>query len=202
MNLNIPLFILSILIVIISVRLNGIIKENSACLNSDTLKNVNSAIFVVGILLFIVSVGIKNENPIYSLILGIIVIVLFSLASSILNKCKVSLSSFDSTMILCVFIGSIVMSILSGKKIYDNRLSIGLPRESSPNRQSYVDPFGLDLPRESSPNRQSYVDPFGLDLPRESSPNRQSYVDPFGLDLPRESSPNRQSYVDPFGLDF
>jgi hypothetical protein len=136
------------------------------------------------------------------LILSIVSVVLFAFVSKELKKCNTSLSNFDSGIVLCVFVGIIAEFILIGKKLYDNKQQLPSLRASSPNRASYVDPFGLDLPRQESPNRPSYVDPFGLDLPRQDSPNRASYVDPFGLDLPRQESPNRASYVDPFGLDF
>ena len=202
MNLNntflaVLLSVLGLFLVVTSLHLTNVIQGNSVCVKSNILENANRGILVVGIVLFMSSAGYllckqncsdnfssstSSDNMMYmgfNLMLGIVVIVLFSIVSSELNKCNASVSKTDSGMVmggLIVGVGVTVLSLgLIGKKLYDNReqASIVISQlksksltASSPNRSSYVDPFGLDLPsssRADNTNRVAYRDPFGYD---------------------------------------
>ena len=202
MNLNntflaVLLSVLGLFLVVTSLHLTNVIQGNSVCVKSNILENANRGILVVGIVLFMSSAGYllckqncsdnfssstSSDNMMYmgfNLTLGIVVIVLFSIVSSELNKCNASVSKTDTAMVmggLIVGVGVTVSSLgLIGKKLYDNReqASIVISQlksksltASSPNRSSYVDPFGLDLPsssRADNTNRVAYRDPFGYD---------------------------------------
>ena len=204
MNLNntflaVLLSVLGLFLVVTSLRLTNVIQGNSVCAQSNILENANRGILVVGIVLFMSSVGYllckkncsdnfssstSSDNMMYmgfNLTLGIVVIVLFSIVSSELNKCNASVSKSDSAMVMGGLIIGVAVTVLSlglmGKKLYENReqASIAISQlkskaqnltASSPNRSSYIDPFGLDLAsssRADNPNRVAYRDPFGYD---------------------------------------
>ena len=150
---NIPLVvsILGVLLILMSIRLNSVIKSKSVCLKSNSIQIANNLISVVGIVLFGISFvyfynQVNSNSMLYLiLILSIVSVLLFAFVSKELKKCNASLSNLDSGIVLCVFVSIIAEFILIGKKLYDNKQQLPSLRASSPNRASYVDPFGLDF---------------------------------------------------------
>ena len=230
MNLNntllaVLLSVLGLFLAVTSLRLSSVIQGNSVCAQSNTLQNANRGILVVGIVLFMSSVGYllckrncsenlssstSSDNMMYmgfNLMLGIVVIVLFSIVSSELNKCNASVSKSDSGMVMGGIIVGVAATLLSlgmiGKKLYENR------DKASANLAQMKDKASANLAQmrdKASANLAQMKDKASANLAQmksNSSPDRSSYVDPFGLDLnaSRADNPNRVSYRDPFGYD-
>jgi len=209
MNLNntllaVLLSVLGLFLVVTSLRLSSVIQGNSVCAQSNNLQNANRGILVVGIVLFMSSVGFllcqrscpdnlssstSSNNMMYmsfNLALGIVVIVLFSLVSSELNKCNASVSKTDSGMVMGGLIIGVAVTVLSlglmGKKLYENREQASIAMSQMKiNALSRAQNLSNKL-TASSPNRASYVDPFGLDLDSSRDESRVAYRDPFGYD--------------------
>ena len=136
------LSVLGLFLTVVSLRLSGVIQENNSCIQQHALHNANRGILIIGLILFMSSVGYllcKNNCSdlsvasstsdvmyfSFNLVLGIIIIVLFSIVSSELNKCNTSLKKTDSSLILAGLLIGICATVLSlgflGKKLYDNR---------------------------------------------------------------------------------
>ena len=229
MNLNntflaVLLSVLGLFLVVTSLRLSSVIQGNSVCTQSNTLQNANRGILVVGLVLFISSFGyllycrncanlsssISSDSMMYmsfNLMLGIVVIVLFSIVSSELNKCNASVSKSDSGLVIGGIIVGVAATLLSlgmiGKKLYENR------DQATANLLQMRDKASVNLAQmrdKASANLAQMKDKASANLAQmksNSSPDRSSYVDPFGLDLnaSRADNPNRVSYRDPFGYD-
>lgn len=210
MNVNntflaVLLSVLGLFLAVTSLRLSSVIQGNSVCAQSNTLQNANRGILVVGIVLFMSSFGYllcksncsgnlsssstSSDNMMYmvfNLMLGIVVIVLFSIVSSELNKCNASVSKTDSSMVMGGLIIGVAVTVLSlglmGKKLYDNREQASIAMSQMKiNALARAQNLSNKL-TASSPDRSSYVDPFGLDLPSSRADNRVAYRDPFGYD--------------------
>jgi F0F1-type ATP synthase membrane subunit b/b' len=154
------LSVLGLFLTIVSLRLSGVIQENNSCIQQHTLHNANRGILIIGLILFMssggyllckrncsgdLSVASSTSDVMYfsfNLVLGIIIIVLFSIVSSELNKCNTSLKKTDSSLILAGLLVGICATVLSlgflGKKLYDNRANassnLAQMKESASNR--------------------------------------------------------------------
>jgi|LakMenE18May11ns_1017448.scaffolds.fasta_scaffold9943449_4 hypothetical protein len=153
------LSVLGLFLTVVSLRLSGVIQENNSCIQQHALHNANRGILIIGLILFMSSVGYllcKNNCSdlsvasstsdvmyfSFNLVLGIIIIVLFSIVSSELNKCNTSLKKTDSSLILAGLLIGICATVLSlgflGKKLYDNRdnasSNLAQMKESASNR--------------------------------------------------------------------
>ena len=233
------LSVLGLFLTVVSLRLSGVIQENNSCIQQHALHNANRGILIIGLILFMSSVGYllcKNNCSdlsvasstsdvmyfSFNLVLGIIIIVLFSIVSSELNKCNTSLKKTDSSLILAGLLIGICATVLSlgflGKKLYDNRdnasSNLAQMKESASNRFAQMkESASSNLAQmknsamskaqnaansiTSSPYRNKNID---INLPDINSlPPLPSDYTP-GLNLGNPSNgPSR--YIDPFGLD-
>jgi hypothetical protein len=148
MNLN-NTFLASVLAVLglflafVSLKLNGVIESNIDCVKRQSLVNSNRIVLIIGIVLFMssggyllckrscsgeLSVPSQTSDMMYltfNLVLGIMIIVLFSIISNNLTNCKAPLSMFDSLLVKLGLVVGVLSTVLSlsvlGKKLYDNR---------------------------------------------------------------------------------
>ena len=126
--------ILGLLLVIVSFMINNII-EHKCNIKNTSLTN---SIKIVSIIFFVVSIiymiGQKFAIPIsysifliFNLVLGIIIIVLFSLVSKELNKCKVVLSGINAHLVnIAITVGSLLTAfplLIFSKQLYDDKKS-------------------------------------------------------------------------------
>ena len=186
MNLNnsflsVVLAVLGIFLTVVSLRLNTVVQSNSVCEQQTSLANANRGVLVLGIVLFMSSVGYllcKRNCPAglsvplstsdvmflsFNLLLGIVIMGLFSIVSHELKKCNAVLHGTDSHLVnagvAIGFVSTALSLLVLGKKLYDNRekaslrLSNALERaknlvSESPLRSKssvqYMDPFGYD----------------------------------------------------------
>ena len=140
--LSYVLGVLGLFLTLVSFKLSSAIQKSSKCVQQNKLANANRGILVVGIVLFMSSVGYilckrncsSESSPestselmylSFNLVLGIVIIVLFSIVSSELKKCGAVLSKSDSALVtfgILIGVASTVLSIgFLGKKLYDNR---------------------------------------------------------------------------------
>lgn len=176
--LSVVLAVLGLFLTAVSLRLSSVIQSKSECLQKASLNNVNRLILIVGIVLFMSAVGyllckrscsgsLSVESSIsdvmflgFNLVLGIVIIVLFSMMASLLNNCNAQLSGFDSRLVVFGIIIGVISTgsslMFFGKRLYDNKAQVSgkmqnmLSRSSSPARSNmnspvrYMDPFGYD----------------------------------------------------------
>jgi hypothetical protein len=165
----IVLAVLGLFLTVVSLHLSSVIQTSSVCEQENSLANSNRIVLIIGIVLFMSSLGYlkcnqsldSNTSDIvfasFNLALGIVIIVLFAIISSELKKCNATLSSLDSLFIDVGIIIGVVSTSLSllilGKKIYDNREVVKQKFKSS---SPYRLPEHMDSPVK-------YMDPFGYD---------------------------------------
>jgi|LakMenE01Jun11ns_1017448.scaffolds.fasta_scaffold9951725_7 hypothetical protein len=171
----IVLAVLGIFLTVVSLHLSSVIQTSSVCEQENSLANSNRIVLIIGIVLFMSSLGyLKCNQSLHSstsdivfasfnLALGIVIIVLFAIISSELKKCNATLSSLDSLFIDVGIIIGVVSTSLSlfilGKKLYDNREVVKQKfKSSSPYRlpEDYIVDKHMESPVK-------YMDPFGYD---------------------------------------
>lgn len=200
--LSVAMAVLGLFLTFVSLKLNSVIESNAGCMSKNALVNSNRLVLIVGIVLFMSSAGYlvcqRNCSNLtlasstsdtvflsFNLVLGIVIIVLFSIISSELNKCNVSLSGLDSTLIVFGIIVGVCATVLSlvvlGKKLYENKEDAMLKLQqmkinAMANAQDNLNKLkamatAKDNLKASSPNR--------VQVPWE--PNRGvQWEDPFG----------------------
>lgn len=169
--LAIVVMVLGLFLTAVSLRLSSIIESKPECMKKASLLNSNRGVLILGLLMFSSSgayllckmncsgeVNGSSSELVYAgfnLVLGIVVIVLFSIIHSQLKSCVRSLSNIDSMLVIIgIVIGCIsllISLVVLGKKLYSNRATLkegmgnirqklGGVRASSP----YRDPFGFN----------------------------------------------------------
>ena len=165
----IVLAVLGVFLTVVSLHLSSVIQTSSVCEQEESLTNANRIVLIIGIVLFMSSLGYLKCNQSllsstsdivfssFNLALGIVIIVLFAIISSDLKNCNATLSSFDYLLVdVGVIIGVISTSLslfILGKKLYDNREVVKQKLKSS---SPYRLPEHMDSPVK-------YMDPFGYD---------------------------------------
>lgn len=195
MNLNntflaVALAVLGLFLTFVSLKLNGVIESNNVCMTKTSLVNSNRIVLIVGVVLFMSSVGylvckrncsgnlsVESTSDTmflgFNLVLGIVIIVLFSIISSELNKCNVSLVGMDSGLVIMGIIIGVCATLLSlvvlGKKLYDNKEDAMMKlSQMKINAMAGAQKLGNKLSNSSAPPRHAnrlesvpYMDPFG-----------------------------------------
>jgi hypothetical protein len=203
---------LGIFLTVVSLRLSSVIESIPECMQKRSLLNSNRGVLVLGLLMFSSSAsyllckmnctgevnGSTSEMMYvgFNLVLGIVVMVLFSIVRHQLNACAPSLSGIDSMLVnvgIVIGVVSVLVSLfVLGKKLHANKdtLRQDMQQKMGNVREGMQQKMGnlktgmqqkLAGIRGSSPPR--FVDPFGLhDMESlvESSPVR--FRDPFGFD--------------------
>ena len=171
----IALAVIGLFLTVVSLHLSSVIQTSSVCEQENSLANSNRIVLIIGIVLFMSSLGylkcnqslVSNTSDIvfasFNLALGIVIIVLFAIISSELKKCNATLSVFDSLLVDIGIVVGVVSTSLSlfiiGKKLYDNREVVKQKLKSS---SPYRLPEGHQMLKYmDSPVK--YMDPFGYD---------------------------------------
>ena len=183
---------LGLFLTVVSLRLSSIIESKTDCLKKTSLLNSNRVVLMLGILMFSSSgayllckmnctgevKGSASEMMYvgFNLVLGIVIMVLFSIIHSQLKSCDPSLSKADSSLVvggILIGVASVLLSLfVLGKKLYANRATIrqdlrqgmGNVREGMQQKMGNVRE-GMQqkmagMRRGSSPVR--FKDPFGF----------------------------------------
>ena len=178
--LAIVIMALGIFLTVVSLRLSSVIESIPDCMKKSSLLNSNRGVLVLGLLMFSSSgsyllckmnctgeVNGSTSEMMYvgfNLVLGIVVMVLFSIIRSQLNSCAPSLSGTDSMLVnvgIVIGVVSVLMSLfVLGKKLYSNRgtLKQGM-RQGMGNLKQGMQQKLAGI-RGSSPVR--FRDPFGF----------------------------------------
>jgi len=224
MNLNnsflaVVLAVLGLFLTVVSLRLSSVIESTSNCMQSSSLMNSNRLVLIIGIVLFMSSAGYllckrscqgdlsatSTSDLMYlsfNLVLGIVIIVLFSIIANQLKSCNAQLSGADSFLVAFGIIIGVSSTLLSlgvlGKKLYDNKEDASL-KLSQMKLNALVN--AQNLGNKLNTNAQNLSNKLVENM-KASSPERLEINLPPPLKGPKRNNSHDRidvPYVDPFG---
>jgi uncharacterized protein YjbJ (UPF0337 family) len=193
---------LGIFLTLVSLKLSGVIENTDNCVKKRSLLNSNRVVLMLGLLMFSSGAayfmckmnctgeikGSASEMMYvgFNLVVGIVVLVLFSIIRNQLNDCAPSLSGLDSMLVnIGILIGvvSVLLSlVVLGKNFYANKDNLG---ENVRNLRGNLKESAGNLRENLKERAGNLRENLKAKLPGSSSPMRMHdvpYADPFGFD--------------------
>ena len=166
--LAVVLVVLGIFLTIVSLRISSVVEGSSNCTQKASLLNSNRLILMLGVFMFASSASYllchmncsgevqgSVSDMVYlviNLVLGIVVLVLFSIIRSGVDSCSANLTGFDSMLVnIGIAIGAVSVLtslVVLSQKFHSNKDEI---------KQRIVQRIG-----SMSPTRVQFRDPFGF----------------------------------------